>query len=393
MTTSAIQPSTTPVGGPAAHPDAGPSGGRRLVRLRAGRAAWRSWSRRTRWLVVASLLWLTYALVQPVLSGRWWLMQLPDLAPPLIFLVVPLTLLALAVTARGARWVVALLATAGLAAGSGNLGVNWYALGDPPPPAGPDAIRVVSWNTSYWHQSEDVADFYGFIKSQPADVYVLQEYLYHDPYRMWMVEYDDMARVRQEFPDYHIQAVGELITISRFPIVASKPLWVDAVMPELGNEWPDYWKVKTLRTDLAIGDRVLSVYNVHLQVSVDTSATPIELIRDSRGRFGNRRLQYRAIADDVSANPNPSLVIGDFNTSPSMSETRDLDGLVVDAIRANRSFYPVSWQTQGPLQLWRVDRAFTTPELTVHEYDLVDPGGRSDHALQRMSLSLPTTSR
>ncbi|MFY1690219.1 endonuclease/exonuclease/phosphatase family protein [Plantactinospora sp. WMMB782] len=346
------------------------------------------WSRRTRGLLVAAVLWLGYALLQPVLSGRWWLMQLPDLAPPLVFLLVPLLLAALAWTARGARRLVALVAAAGLVAGAGNLGINWYALGDPPPPAPPGAIRVVSWNTSYWHQSEDPADFYTFVKSQPADVYVLQEYLYHDPDRMWMVEYDDLARLRQEFPGYHIYAVGELVTLSRFPISASRPLWVDAEMPELGNEWPDYWKVKTIRTDLAVGDRTLSVYNVHLQVSVDTSAEPVELIRDSRGRFDNRRLQYRAIADDVAANPNQSLVVGDFNTSPSMSETRDFDGLVEDAIRADRSFYPVSWQTQGPLQLWRVDRAFTTPGLTVHEYDLVDPRGRSDHALQRMQLSL-----
>ncbi|MGI5213950.1 endonuclease/exonuclease/phosphatase family protein [Plantactinospora sp. CA-290183] len=389
MTTSAIEPGQAVGPAPATAPldpaetatSGVPTGARR---------PWRDWSRRTRWLLVAAALWLGYTLVQPVLSGRWWLMQLPDLAPPLVFLAVPLALLALAATARGARRPVALLAAAGLVAGSGNLGINWYALGDPPPPAPPGALRVVSWNTSYWHQSEDVADFYAFVKSQPADVYVLQEYLYHDPDRMWMVSYDDLARLRQEFPGYHVKAVGELVTLSRFPIVASVPLWVDAEMPELGNEWPDYWKVKTLRTDLSVGDRVLSVYNVHLQVSVDTSATPVELVSDSRGRFGNRRLQYRAIADDVAANPNQSLVVGDFNTSPSMSETRDFDGLVTDAIRADRSFYPVSWQTQGPLQLWRVDRAFTTPGLTVHDYDLVDPRGRSDHALQRLHLSLPT---
>lgn len=385
MTTSAIEPPS----GAAGPPDAAPDGGS----FRTGRWRWSRLSRRSRWLLAVGVLWLAYTLAQPALSGRWWLMQLPDLAPPVVFFAVPVLLLALIATARGARRASAAVALAGLIAGFNNLGINWYALGDPPPPAPADAIRVVSWNTSYWHQSEDVADFYAFIKSQPADVYVLQEYLYHDPHRMWMVEYDDLARLRQEFPGYHIKAVGELVTLSRFPIVASRPLWVDAEMPALGREWPDYWKVKTLRTDLSIGARILSVYNVHLQVSVDTSATPIELIRDSRGRFGNRRLQYRAIADDVAGNPHQSLVVGDFNTSPSMHETRDLDGLVEDAIRADRSFYPVSWQTQGPLQLWRVDRAFTTPEITVHSYDLIDPRGRSDHALQRMVLSLPATAR
>lgn len=339
-------------------------------------------------ILVAATLWLLYTIAYQTLSARWWLMQLPGLAPPLVFLVVPLTLFALIWWAAGARWFVSLVASVALVAGLGCVGVNWSALGAPPPPARPGAVRLVSWNTSYWHQGAGVQDFYDFIKSQPADVYVLQEYLFHDPDRMWVTKYDDLDRLRREFPDYNIEAVSELVTLSKYPITASSNLWVDADMPELGNEWSDYWKIKTLRTDLDIGTGTLSVYNAHIQVPVDTSATPIGFVRSAHDRFGNRRLQYQAIADDIADNPNQSVVMGDFNTSPSMRDTRVFDGLLRDAVGASRSFYPVSWQTQGPLQLWRVDRTFTTDQLTVHDYDLVDPGGRSDHALQRVVVSL-----
>lgn len=352
---------------------------------------WQGLGRRSRVVLVVSVLWLVYTLVQPVVSGRWWLMQVPDLVPPVVFLLVPLTLLGMAVVRAvpGVARLVGGVALAALLAGGDNAGLNWHALGPPPPSAPAGALRVVSWNTSYWHQGGDVRDFYDFIKGNPADVYVLQEYLVHDPDRMWMVKYDDMAQLRKEFPGFHIDVFGELVTLSRYPIVGSEPLVVDAEYPEQGKEWPDYWTVKTLRTDVDVNGQQLSIYNVHLQVLVDSSAGAAKFLPDSRIRYNNRRLQYRAIAADVAANDNQSLVIGDFNTSQVMKDTRDLDRLLIDAIRADRTFYPSSWQTQGPLQLWRVDRAYTTRRLTVHDYNLIDPKGRSDHALQTIQLSLP----
>jgi endonuclease/exonuclease/phosphatase family metal-dependent hydrolase len=387
-TTSTPSASTSddlaPPAGPA--PAAQPAG-----ETPAAKTGWRGWSGRTRVVLVLSVVWLVYTLVQPQVSGRWWLMQVPDLAPPPLFLVIPLVFLGMAVLRMvpGAARAVGAIAVVAVFTGIENVGLNWRAFGPPPPPAPAGAIRVVSWNTSYWHQGGDVRDFYDFIKSHPADVYVLQEYLVHDPKRMWMTKVDDMHRLREEFPGMHIDAFGELVTVSRFPVVSSKPLLVDAEFPEQGKEWPDYWTVKTLRTDLAVNGAVLSVYNVHQQVLVDSSADAGKFLPDSRIRYNNRRLHFRAMADDLRVNPNPSVMIGDFNTSQVMRDYRDIDGMLVDAIHADRSFFPTSWQSQGPLQLWRVDRAYLSPNLTVHEYDLKDPAGRSDHALQTLQLSMP----
>jgi hypothetical protein len=64
----------------------------------AGQRPQRRWCRGSRLLVAASLGWLGYVLAQVlaqrVRSGRAWLQLVPDLAPPLVFLVVPLLLLA-----------------------------------------------------------------------------------------------------------------------------------------------------------------------------------------------------------------------------------------------------------------------------------------------------------
>ncbi|MEO3781197.1 hypothetical protein ABGB16_31265 [Micromonospora sp. B11E3] len=141
----------------------------------------RSWRRLT-WLVLgASGAWLAFVAAHLLLSGRIWWWNLPDLAPPLVFLAVPVLLLAALPLARFARWAVAASAVAALALGWPVAGVNAAALWHRPPPAPPDAITVFSWNTWYWDQllrtgprGEPIRDperFYRYLRAQAADVY------------------------------------------------------------------------------------------------------------------------------------------------------------------------------------------------------------------------------
>jgi endonuclease/exonuclease/phosphatase (EEP) superfamily protein YafD len=339
--------------------------------------------------------WLAFVLLHLGLSGRFWLWLLPDALPPIAFLAVP-ALLAATVPAlrllrrpmpRRARRLVAAGAAIALVLGAGSAGLNLHALA----PAGavrPDAIRVFAWNTEYWDQTDDPDRFYRFLAGQRADVYVLQEHLNWD-----MAAGDDGARplddtdrLRRAFPGYHLAARGELLTLSRFPILARPPVGPDRFLPPTARYRDVVSAARVLRTDLDVGGRPLSVYNVHIPVQF--SLEPSRILGRLAGRDAARRQQFGGLLADLAGNPLPVLVAGDFNTSPAMGDLAGLRGRLVDATPANRSLYPVSWDASGWLRLWRLDWAFTSRAVQVQRYEFVDPAGLSDHRGQRLLLHL-----
>ncbi|MEV4759257.1 endonuclease/exonuclease/phosphatase family protein [Micromonospora sp. NPDC049559] len=377
---------------------------RRPRRPAFGATGGRRWPGRV--LLGAAGAWLAFVLAHLSLSGRAWWWNLPDLLPPPLFLAVPLLLLPFAPVprARPARAGYAALVAAALGLGWPLAGVNPAALRPAPPPAPPGAVSVFSWNTFYWDQllaagpaGEPIRDpdrLYRHLHAQRADVYLLQEYLYLDP--EWNpLPVHALERIRREFPGYQVAVAGELLTLSRFPITLERA--VD-VRPWLSRPWPDlppadsrlpaYHTVKTLRTDLLVAGRVLSVYNAHFQVPVvGLPARDPDTAEDALARTDLRRANYRAVAADVAGNPNPVVLAGDLNTSPAMRLLRTLPDRLVDATAAQRSLYPTSWTRYG-LPLWRLDWVFTSRDVGVHEYRMVPPAGLSDHAGQFVVLSL-----
>lgn len=371
---------------------------------RPARTRGRRWA--TRLLLGAAVAWLGFVAAHRVLSGRAWWWNLPDLVPPMLFVAVPL-LLALGVPlARPRRGVTAGLLLGALALGWSASGLNVATLWHRPEPAPPDAIRVFSWNTWYWDQlletgprGEPIRDpdrFYRFLHAQAADVYLLQEYLYIETEDWDPIRVDDLDRLRQEFPGFHVAVSGELVTVSRYPIVREQPL---DLRPFLDRPWPDlppadsalpaYHTVKTLRTDLLVAaDRVLSVYNAHLYVpTVGLPRRDPDTAHDGLARHDLRQATYRALAADVTDNPHPVLLAGDLNTSPAMRLIRTLPDRLVDATAALDALHPTSWAFHG-LPLWRLDWVFTSRDVDVHRYRMVSPGGRSDHHGQLVVVSL-----
>lgn len=328
--------------------------------------------------------WLVFVVAHRLVSGRWWGWLLPDLLPPIAFVGVPLLLLALAPLARPWRRPAAVLATAGLALGAGLAGLNPHALAGPAATAPAGALRIVSWNTSVWnHRDPRPEEFFRVLRSYAADIYLLQEYKPFDEVTGACV---DPGRLAREFPGYHITGRGELVTLSRLPVLATVALPVD---PPADAGWQtDYWEVKALRTDLRVGSGTLSVYNVHMLVPLDLTS-PLrrrfwQLRRDWDGR---RQRQYAGLEADVRANPAPLVVAGDFNSSAAMGDLQPLGDRLTDVARANRSVYPTSWPL-GRLPLWRVDWAFASTAVLAHRYELIDHSAMSDHALQDLTVSL-----
>lgn len=358
----------------------------------------RRWRLRT-WVVVSAAgAWLAFVVAHRGVSGRAWWWTIPELTPPLAFAVVPVALLAVAPLARPARGAVAVAAVLSLAVGWSMAGVNVTALWHRSAPIPPGAITVFAWNTWYWDQpveqtggpSRDTDRFYRYLRQQKADVYLLQEYLYFSD--DWLpIRIDDTERLRREFPGFHVVVAGELVTLSRFPVVLERPLdlrpwlskrWND--LPPTDSRMPDYYTAKTLRTDLLVGGRVVSFYNSHF--TVPTVGLPF-FEPDSQKGHDVRRANYRALAADVAGNPFPIVLAGDLNTSPAMGLLRALPDRLTDATRATGSVYPATWARFG-MPLWRLDWLFTTEEVTVRRYRMVLADGQSDHRAQHLTMSI-----
>ncbi|GIH25183.1 hypothetical protein Aph01nite_34930 [Acrocarpospora phusangensis] len=331
--------------------------------------------RRDRALLSLAVAALALIVLRRALSGRTWLWVVPDLVvPPLLFAAVPVVLLVSALAVKGVvrAW------TAGFAAAALVLGVNQagigVAWGGEAVPAG--AVHVVSWDAYCWNTTDDADRFFRYLKGFAADVYLLQEHSGCGPGAPTPI--DDAELLRQEFPGRHIAELEGLLTISRFPVVAQ------AAVGPVANPYAPRWRHAALRTDLRMGERVVSVYNVHLFDMLYLTESPlsprfyqaIQTMDDARQR------QFDALAADVEANPHPVLTSGNFNTLPGMGHLRRMDGLT----SAEGPLYPATLSFGG-LRLWRMDWTFTSPGLTVHRYDLRSPAGLSTHHLQDLLIS------
>ncbi|MEU6406448.1 endonuclease/exonuclease/phosphatase family protein [Streptomyces sp. NPDC046985] len=333
--------------------------------------------------MAATSAWTVFLVLLVLLTGRWWPWYVVEIVPPLALAAVPLLLLVLAPLARPVRGrlCAALLAPLVVGACLAGYGPGW---GTATASARGTPIKVFAWNTDHWQMSDDKDAFYAFLRRQDADVYLLQEYLYtrgEKPVRI-----DDSARLHAEFPGYRLLVQGELITLSRLPVVA-------APRPKTpgGGDW--YWHARKFqRTDVRAGGRTVSLYNVHLPVPFHlgnpVKADTYRFLR-RRGIWWNGELD--ALREDVAADPHPALLAGDFN-SPWMRLTSW--GGDVRLHSPAGSWLPArSWPADGGLlpRLWRLDWLFTTHDLTVSRYRFGGGSDFSDHAAQEIRVVVPDT--
>ncbi|MFF9199207.1 endonuclease/exonuclease/phosphatase family protein [Streptomyces sp. NPDC014779] len=349
--------------------------------------------RRNRLVAGAAAAWLVLLLVEWAADGRFWLGNLVGIVPPAAFALVPLLLAALAPLARGAaRW--RTLGAAGLALllGLGQSGIDPVAPWRAEPRPGADAVRVFAWNTNSWNQLLGTQDhFYAFLKVKRADVYLLHEYQHVTADRKGKLPIDDLARLRREFPGYEVVVRGELVTLSRFPVVGRPPVGPARAVPA-GADWAtEYRETKVLRTDVRVRGRVVSFYNVHMPVwnSMPDGLLSPAFYRHMRERFAPRRAQYAGLAADVAANRNPVVVAGDFNATAAMADLDPLRERLADAAEVSTDPYPTSWEEGGWKPFWRTDWAFTGNGARAERYAFGDPEKLSDHAPQELWVGLP----
>jgi endonuclease/exonuclease/phosphatase (EEP) superfamily protein YafD len=266
--------------------------------------------------------------------------------------------------------------------------VNVAGLRGPDGPAPGDAIRVFSWNTGYWDEGGQTAAMHELLRTADADVYLLQEYWY--AYSSGPAE-SALDQLRAEFPGFHLAVVGELVTLSRFPILRRIPLEAPDMPPATAGS-AEHWRYKVLRADLDLGQgRVLSTYNLHLPVQLSPDHSPLdgEFYRIVRKQHAQREPQWRALARDVAANRNPRLVAGDFNTSPAMGDLAKMPDGLRSTNHATSSPFPATWSdTSGWPRWWQLDWAFVSATVRVHSYRIGGrTGGLSDHRSQQLVIS------
>jgi hypothetical protein len=281
---------------------------------------------------------------------------------------------------------------AALGLGAGQSGLNLAALSHGA--AGPvplDAVRIVSWDTLHWDTGEDPARFYRFLVGQHADVYLLQDYAHPVDGPQYLV--DNAGRLRQEFPGYYFASSGDLLTISRFPIVHGKAFETNPAAPPGTANIPFLkgWKYTVLRTDILISGKLLSLYNVHFYDTFSLDVVPFSptFFRNVRALAEARHDQFVRLQADIAANPHPVLVSGNLNTLPGGNDLRLL-GTLLDAARSSSSIYPVTFAFIGPA-LWRMDWTFTSRDVGVYQYTIRDPQGLSSHSVQDMLVFLPSS--
>ncbi|MDH2427107.1 endonuclease/exonuclease/phosphatase family protein [Sphaerisporangium sp. TRM90804] len=373
----------------------------------------RRWCLGTRLVVTATVAWLLFLVAHLLASGRTSLWAPVDLIPPLLFLAVPALLMAVAPLARPVRWRILSLLLVAVLLGAGRSGVNYATLWHTPPPAPPGAVTVAAWNTEFWDQDWRTAEgdrfspgFYDHLRALDADVYLLTEYLYVDTEagdllaQGWgahdlAMRIDKLAELRRTFPGYQIAVSGHQLTLSRFPIVRQRGLdirpWLPAnqrTIPEHMRQWPEGYTVETLRTDVDVHGKIVSFYDGHVsQPPLEWRLLDAESRRDNLNRVQRREASYRAIRADIATNRNPVVLAGDLNTSPAMGIGRLIPEGLVDQTPALSSLYPATYR-YGPAELWRIDWMYTTPDVTVHGYELPDAAGLSDHRAQRVVLSV-----
>uniref|UniRef100_A0AAU3GPB2 Endonuclease/exonuclease/phosphatase family protein n=1 Tax=Streptomyces sp. NBC_01401 TaxID=2903854 RepID=A0AAU3GPB2_9ACTN len=355
--------------------------------------------------VIACTAWLVLVVLHRILSNQFYWWGPFDVVPPLLFALVPLVLIGVAQLAGPLRLrltaVPVLALVLGISCSGLNFGTLWYT----PPSAPSDAVKLVTWNTQYWDQDlqpggpRSTDDFYEFLRGLKADVYMLQEYAHVDMTRTHWAQaraVDQVDRLHKEFPGYEVVIEGRNVTLSRLPVVGHR--WLDTTrwmpddlrtVPSALRDRPLFYSSQTLRTDIQVNGRTVSFYNSHL------FQPPQRLMRLQNGPEGSmfevdrlnfemRKASYRALQTDIADNSHRIVLGGDLNTSPAMGIKSMIPDRLVDQTHVLSSLYPATWPAGK--RAWRLDWLFTTPDVAVSRYDLLDAHGLSDHSVQSITL-------
>lgn len=228
-------------------------------------------------------------------------------------------------------------------------------------------IRVVQWNTEFWDLTEPPGALGRRLQSMDADVYVLQEH--GKPSQDGGITgLTNEEKVRAWFPGFHVAAHHDLLTISRYPIVA-----------ELHGE---HGGALVTTVDTPTGP--LRVVNVHTVAPYDLSRPPWtgSFWSSVWDRAGTQDRQLDWAARQANDRTAPTLVAGDLNATSGM---RDINGRFGRLRDVSTSPWHGTWGIRDVLA-WRIDWQLATPTVCVSDFRILPMNPSSDHTPTQMTI-------
>ncbi len=257
-----------------------------------------------RWGAVGYLLWLVgLTLLLRQVGEQWWLSSVLIYVPPHFWLLPLPGLVLLALWARERRawlWLGGALAVA-------VFGLFCFRIGGPAKPTpGAEVLKVIINNMG----EDNDLPVVPFLVKEGADIIALQDIYYR------------RQLVQETFrpPEWHVKPCGRHLLVSRYPIRSARLL-------------PNRWR----RSPAAVFEvewkgRLLSIYSVHIPTprtefrglgairleSPEKQKIHRKDYKDGRIRFlresmARRVEEVRHLAEIAAADPNPTLLLGDFN--------------------------------------------------------------------------------
>lgn len=189
-------------------------------------------------------------------------------------------------------------------------------------------LRVATWNTEYWDQTEGPQALGSALSLLDGDVLLLQEHLYWDDDLQKTIPISQSDLLKRCCGYLHVWEDGELVIASRK---------AGTHLPS-GNRF-----IQTVRIDGTV------FVNVHVPVHVTRSHPIWSKEFWSYGRTAARsRSTVFARLEAILAQDGQFVVGGDFNSTLLMPQMRSI------ASKARFVDGPLTFPN-GPLQLWRLD--------------------------------------
>ncbi|MDR3184767.1 MAG: endonuclease/exonuclease/phosphatase family protein [Prevotellaceae bacterium] len=254
-------------------------------------------------------------------------------------------------------------------------------------------IKVVSYNVHLFGllgKETNMVTLPGitkFIEAENPDIICLQELSTFDTASV------NRAFKRYPYHHYHLNwrrngAFFGIVTFSRYPITDSG----NFSFPNTNN--------RSTFTDIVIAQKVVRVYNTHLQsVHINLEKTALRLqqeewrneeLRDVSGRlksgFIKRAQQVNHITRHMDASPYPIVVCGDFNDMPVSYTYRKMKGGRNDCFTEAGSGVASTYKSVWPA--FRIDYVFCDKQFDVVRYKIEKPPF-SDHYPVAVELRIP----
>lgn len=313
--------------------------------------------------VVITLIFI----LQTLLAGRVWFWNIFSIIPPIFFTLLYLILIFWNVAIKKKYNIVFIIFCLPLAIYSSDFSLKLFI---DQPTNDSLFIKIFNWNTHFWDE-DNKEEFYKFLLAQEADVYQLQEHI--QTRNGYFIELDDLDEVKYYFEGYTVVKKTEFLTITKLPVIQSY------------REEESYY----LRVDVQVDQDILSLYNVHMPVHINTAIIPnvYRFAVDLKHRYDFRNQEFNRLIKDIKNNSNKYYISGDFNTTKSMGKIQDVISLGKDTAYAGDNLFNATWEVDN-IRLWRIDFNIAHNDLKVLNYKEVDPLNYSDHWAQLVTIQL-----